>query len=110
MTRLGLKLVKAEVSQAEVLAELINQHELTIDPESTSIGLEECKEIIEGFFDPAIAAFIYTESVELPSAFYSINPDANRKRLFTDVYARPGSNLIKEALAESLKAAAAEYP
>lgn len=107
---MNFRIVKAEVSQAGVLAELINQHELTIDPESTSIGLEESQEIIEGFFDPAIAAFIYTEHNELPSAFYSVNPDATRNRLFTDVYARPGSNLIKEALIESLKAAAAEFP
>ena len=107
---MNYRIVKADVSQANVLAELINQHELTIDPESTSIGLEESKEIIEGFFDPAIAAFIYTDGVEDPSGFYSVNPDATRKRLFTDVYARPGSNLIKEALIESLKAAATEYP
>ena len=107
---MNYRIVKAEVSQAEVLAELINQHELTIDPGSTSIGVEESKEIIEGFYDPAIAAFIFTEGIEEPSAFYSVNPDATRKRLFTDVYARPGSNLIKEALIESLKAAAAEFP
>jgi mycothiol synthase len=107
---MNYRIVKAEPSQADVLAELINQHELTIDPESTAIGLEESKEIIEGFFDPALASFIYTDSIEEPSAFYSVNPDANRKRLFTDVYARPGSNLIKDALVESLKAAAAEFP
>jgi len=107
---MNYRIDKAEVSQAEVLAELINQHELTIDPDSTSIGVEESKEIIEGFYDPAIAAFIFTEGIEEPSGFYSVNPDATRKRLFTDVYARPGSNLIKEALIESLKAAAAEFP
>jgi ribosomal protein S18 acetylase RimI-like enzyme len=107
---MNYSIVKAEVSQAEVLAELINQHELTIDPGSTSIGVEESKEIIEGFYDPAIAAFIFTEGIEEPNAFYSVNPDATRKRLFTDVYARPGSNLIKEALIESLKAASAEFP
>ncbi len=104
------RIVKAEIDQAGVLAELINQHELKIDPTSTAIGVEESTEIIEGFFDPAIAAFIFTEGVEEPSAFYSINPDANRKRLFTDVYARPGSDLIKEALVESLKAAAEQFP
>ena len=104
------RIVKAEIDQAGVLAELINQHELKIDPTSTAIGAEESTEIIEGFFDPAIAAFIITEGVEEPSAFYSINPDANRKRLFTDVYARPGSDLIKEALVESLKAAAEQFP
>jgi mycothiol synthase len=107
---MNLRIAKADVSQANILAELINQHELAIDPESTSIGFEESKEIIEGFYDPAIAAFIYTDGVEDPSGFYSVNPDATRKRLFTDVYARPGSNLIKEALIESLKAAAAEFP
>jgi mycothiol synthase len=107
---MNYRIVKAEVSQAEVLAELINEHELTIDPDSTSIGVEESKEIIEGFYDPAIAAFIFSEGIEEPSAFYSVNPDATRKRLFTDVYARPGSNLIKEALIESLKAAAAKFP
>jgi ribosomal protein S18 acetylase RimI-like enzyme len=107
---MNYRIVQAEVSQANVLAELINQHELAIDPESTSIGLEESKEILEGFYDPAIAAFIYAEGIEEPSGFYSVNPDATRKRLFTDVYARPGSNLIKDALIESLKAAAAKYP
>jgi mycothiol synthase len=107
---LKYRIVKAEIDQAGVLAELINQHELKIDPTSTAIGVEESTEIIEGFFDPAIAAFIITEGVEEPSAFYSINPDANRKRLFTDVYARPGSDLIKEALVESLKAAAEQFP
>ncbi len=107
---MNYRIVKAEANQAEVLAELINQHELAIDPEATPIGLEESKEIIEGFFDPAIAAFVFSEGVEEPTAFYSVNPDATRKRLFTDVYARPGSNLIKEALVESLKAAAAEFP
>jgi GNAT superfamily N-acetyltransferase len=101
---------KAEVSQATVLADLINQHEFLVDPQATPIGSEEAQELIDGFFDPAIAAFIFTEGIAEPSAFYSVNPDATRKRLFTDVYARPGSNLIKEALIESLKAAAAEFP
>jgi mycothiol synthase len=107
---MNYRIVKAEVSQADVLAELINHHELTIEPEGTPTGIAESKEIIEGFFDPAIAAFFYTDGVEEPSAFYSVNPDANRKRLFTDVYARPGSELIKKAIIESLKAAAAEFP
>lgn len=107
---MNYRIVKAETSHAEVLAELINQHELKIDPTSTPIGVEESSEVIEGVFDPAIAAFVYTEGVEEPSAFYSVNPDATRKRVFTDVYARPGSNLIRQAIVESLKAAAAEFP
>ena len=107
---MNYRIVKAEVSQASSLAELINQHELTIDPKATPIGIEEAQELIEGFFDPALAAFIYTSENDEPSAFYSVNPDATRKRLFTDVYARPGSNLIKQTLIESLKAAASSFP
>jgi ribosomal protein S18 acetylase RimI-like enzyme len=106
---MNYRIVKAETSQAGLLAELINQHEHFMDPDATPIGIEESQELIEGFFEPAIAALIYTEGIEEPSGFYSVNPDAARKRLFTDVYARPGSNLIKEAIAESLKAAAAEH-
>jgi ribosomal protein S18 acetylase RimI-like enzyme len=107
---MNYRIVQAEVSQASSLAELINQHELTIDPKATPIGIEEAQELIEGFFDPALAAFIYTSEKDEPSAFYSVNPDSTRKRLFTDVYARPGSNLIKQTLIESLRAAATSYP
>jgi GNAT superfamily N-acetyltransferase len=107
---MNYRIVQAEVSQASSLAELINQHELTIDPKATPIGIEEAQELIEGFFDPALAAFIYTSENDEPSAFYSVNPDATRKRLFTDVYARPGSNLINQTLIESLKAAASSFP
>jgi ribosomal protein S18 acetylase RimI-like enzyme len=107
---MNYRIVQAEVSQAISLAELINQHELTIDPQATPIGSEEAQELIDGFFDPALAAFIFTSASDEPSAFYSVNPDATRKRLFTDVYARPGSNLVKETLIESLKAAAASFP
>lgn len=107
---MSYRIEKALVYQAPILAELINQHELAIDPESSSIGLEESVEILEGSFDPAIAAFMYLEDSQEPSAFYSINPDSNRTRLFTDVYARPGSGLIREALIESLRAGAAAHP
>jgi ribosomal protein S18 acetylase RimI-like enzyme len=104
------RLEKAEPSQAQLVVDLVNQHELTIDPESTPMGVEEAKELIEGFFDTALANFLLVDSTELPAGFYSISPDANRKRLFTDVYARPGSNLIKEVISQSLRHAAELYP
>jgi hypothetical protein len=48
---MNYRIVKAEPSQAGVLAELINQHELKIDPTSTPIGVEESTEVIEGVYD-----------------------------------------------------------
>jgi mycothiol synthase len=107
---LGYRLKKAKVSDASLVVDMVNQHELTIDPESTPMGVEEAKELIEGFYDKAITNFLMVDSVELPAGFYSINPDSNRKKLFTDVYARPGSDLIVEVIAQSLRHAVKVHP
>jgi mycothiol synthase len=103
---LGYKLQQATSDQAGLVVEIVNQHELTIDPESTPMGVEEAQELIEGFFDSAHCYLLIDESTEDALGFYSINPDSNRKKLFTDVYQRPGQGLIKEVIAESLKKAA----
>lgn len=107
---MGYRLQEAEVSDAQLVVDMVNQHELTIDPESTPMGVEEAKELIEGFYDKAITNFLMVDSVELPAGFYSINPDSNRKKLFSDVYARPGSNLIKEVIAQTLRHGAEVHP
>jgi ribosomal protein S18 acetylase RimI-like enzyme len=107
---LGYKLQKANNDQAELIVEIVNQHELTIDPDSTPMGVEEAQELIEGFFDSAHCYFLIDESTDDALGFYSINPDSNRKKLFTDVYERPGQSLIKVVIAESLKKAAEVHP
>jgi mycothiol synthase len=103
---LGYKLQQATSDQAGLIVEIVNQHELTIDPESTPMGVEEAQELIDGFFDSAHCYLLIDESTDGALGFYSINPDSNRKKLFTDVYQRPGQGLIKEVIAESLKKAA----
>ena len=107
---MGYKLQKANNDQAELIVEIVNQHELTIDPDSTPMGVEEAQELIEGFFDSAHCYFLIDESTDDALGFYSVNPDANRKKLFTDVYERPGKGLIKDVIAESLKKAAEVHP
>jgi ribosomal protein S18 acetylase RimI-like enzyme len=107
---LGYKLQQVTTDKAELIVEIVNQHELTIDPESTPMGLEEAQELITGFFDTAHCFFLIDESTHEALGFYSINPDANRKKLFTDVYERPGKGLIKDVIAQSLKKAAEVHP
>ncbi len=104
------KLQEASADQAALVVEIVNQHELTIDPESTPMGVEEAQELIEGFFDKAHCYFLIDQSTEDALGFYSINPDATRKKLFTDVYERPGQNLINEVITESLKKAVEVHP
>ena len=107
---MGYKLQQVTTDKAELIVEIVNQHELTIDPESTPMGLEEAQELITGFFDTAHCFFLIDESTHEALGFYSINPDANRKKLFTDVYERPGKGLIKDVIAQSLKKAAEVHP
>lgn len=107
---MAYKLQQANAEQASLIVEIVNQHELTIDPESTPMGVEEAQELIEGFFDPAHCYFLVDESTDEALGFYSVNPDANRKKLFTDVYQRPGKNMIKDVIGESLKKAAQFHP
>jgi ribosomal protein S18 acetylase RimI-like enzyme len=107
---LGYKLQQVTTDKAELIVEIVNQHELTIDPESTPMGLEEAQELITGFFDTAHCFFLIDESTQEALGFYSINPDANRKKLFTDVYERPGKGLINDVIAQSLKKAAEVHP
>jgi ribosomal protein S18 acetylase RimI-like enzyme len=96
------QLVEPGLDQAETVKQIINDHELAIDPDSTPIGLSEVRELLEGFFDSSSSAFLVNTESGLESGFYSINPDSNRKKLFTDVYARPGSNLLEAAFLESI--------
>ena len=107
---MGYKLQVASSDQAELIVEIVNQHELTIDHESTPMGVEEAQELIEGFFDSAHCYFLIDQASHEALGFYSVNPDANRKKLFTDVYERPGKGLIKDVIAESLKKAAEVHP
>ena len=107
---MAYKLQEASGDQAELIVEIVNQHELTIDPESTPMGVEEAQELIDGFFDPAHCYFLIDEATDYALGFYSVNPDANRKKFFTDVYERPGCGQIKAVIAESLKKAAEVHP
>ena len=107
---MAYKLQVASSDQAELIVEIVNEHELTIDPESTPMGVEEAQELIDGFFDPAHCYFLMDEDTNEALGFYSVNPDANRKKLFTDVYERPGRGLIEAVIAESLKKAAEVHP
>ena len=97
------RLEPASVEDAATLQQLINEHEVAIDPTTTPIGIEESTELLEGFFDPAITGFLVNPKTGSKDAFFSVNPDKTRERMFTDVYARPGSGLVRFAIEESLK-------
>jgi len=102
---MNYQLVSASKADAELIKQIINHHELAVDPDSTPIGLEEVLELLTGFFDESSSALLVDENTGVASGFYSINPDSNRSKLFTDVYARADSNLLEETFLESISKA-----
>lgn len=101
---MSYRLEKALPEHVSLLVDLINEHEQSVDPDFTPTGETDAMELLEGYFDPSIAAFLFADDSEQPIGFYSVNPDSNRNRFFTDIYARPGSEALKQVLAEALKA------
>jgi ribosomal protein S18 acetylase RimI-like enzyme len=99
---MNYQLVSASKDEAESIKQIINNHELAIDPDSTPIGLEEVLELLDGFFDASSSALLVDGDSGVASGFYSINPDSNRRRLFTDVYATAESNLLEATFLESI--------
>lgn len=106
---MSYRVEKATPEHLEILVELINQHEQSVDPGFTPTGPTDALEVIEGYFDPALPAFLYSEEPG-PIGFYSVNPDSNRKKLFTDIYARPGSGALRDVLVESFRASVKAHP
>ena len=109
---MSYRLEKALPEHVAMLVDLINQHEQSVDPDFTPTGESDAMELLAGYFDPSVAAFLFPKDLDQPVGFYSVNPDSNRNRLFTDIYSKPGSNSLKDVLVEALRAsleAAPEY-
>lgn len=100
---MSYRLEKALPEHVAMLVDLINEHEQSVDPDFTPTGESDAMELLEGYFDPSIAAFLFSDDLDKPVGFFSVNPDSNRNRFFTDIYARPGSGALKDVLIQALK-------
>lgn len=87
MTR---QFVFAEATQADADAvrDLVNRHELAVDPQAATMSDDGIAELMAGYIDQSQSWIMRVDSGAL-AGFVQLHPDANRSIFFPDVYCDP---------------------
>ena len=80
---------KATAADAKAVAELANEHELSVDPKSSLFSEQGALDFINGYIDPNVAYLVSLDGESGFSAVVNLHPDSVTGRYYTDVYARP---------------------
>lgn len=79
----------ATEADAKAIAELVNDHELSVDSKSSLMSEQGARHFISGYLDPSITHLISFNDEPGFSAVVNLHPDALKSRFFADVYANP---------------------
>ena len=79
----------ATKADAKAIAELANEHELSVDSKSSLFSEQGALDFISGYIDPSVAYLVSIGDEPAFSAVINLHPDSVTGRFYTDVYARP---------------------
>lgn len=79
----------ATAADAKAVAELANEHELSVDSKSSLFSEQGALDFIKGYIDPSDAYLVSFDDEPDFSAVINLHPDSVTGRYYTDVYARP---------------------
>ena len=79
----------ATKADAKAIAELANEHELSVDSKSSLFSEQRALDFISGYIDPSVAYLVSIGDEPAFSAVINLHPDSVTGRYYTDVYARP---------------------
>lgn len=107
-----MNLISRSASEADIaiIKEIIDSDQLSLDPKEKTIGESEIRELLRGFFEPAITRLTRSESSEVWQSFLALNPDVNRSRFYLDIYTKPGASTRPETLLLAIELARAANP
>lgn len=87
-------------SDAQLIADLVNEQEWHIDPKAVEFSLVDARELVQGWFDESETALIHVVANEPAVGTFSLQVDRARARVYCDIYLRPGiaahSQVLKE--------------
>lgn len=86
----------ATSADAESIADLINSHELSVDPDCSSMSVEGALEFMSGYMDKSITHLLSIDGESDFSAVVNLHPDQVRRRFFADIYAKPSLQNLDE--------------
>ena len=79
----------ATEADAKAIAELANEHELSIDSKSSLFGEQAALDFIAGYIDASVTYLISFDDEPGFSAVVNLHPDSVKSLYFPDIYAKP---------------------
>ena len=99
----------ATSADAKAIAELANEHELSVDSKSSLFSEQGALDFIKGYIDPSVAYLMSFDDEPGFSAVVNLHPDSVTGRYYTDVYARPHVENLEEAVLWAIELADTQH-
>jgi ribosomal protein S18 acetylase RimI-like enzyme len=100
----------ATAADAKAIAEIANEHELSIDKQSSLFSEQGALDFIAGYIDPSVTFLISFDDEPGFSALLNLHPDSVKSRYFTDIYAKPQLENLDSVVLWAIKLANSEHP
>jgi len=100
----------ATEADAKAIAEIANEHELSIDSKSSLFSEQGALEFIAGYIDSSPAYLLSLDDETGFSAVVNLHPDSVKGRYFTDIYAKPQVANLENVVLWAIELAESENP
>jgi mycothiol synthase len=100
----------ATEADAKAIAEIANEHELSIDKQSSLFSEQGALDFIAGYIDPSVTHLISFDDEPSYSAVLNLHPDSLKSRYFTDIYAKTNVENLDEVVLWAIELAKSEHP
>ncbi len=101
---------KATVADARAIADIANEHELSIDSHSTLFSEEAAIDFLNGYIDPSPTYLLTIDNQQDFSVVVNLHPDSVKRRYFTDIYAKPDVANLESVVLWAIELAESEQP
>jgi ribosomal protein S18 acetylase RimI-like enzyme len=100
----------ATAADAKAIAEIANDHELSVDSKSTLFSEQTALDFINGYIDPSVTYLLGIDDEPGFSVVVNLHPDSDRHRYHTDVYAKPWVQNLDKVVLWTIELAQSEHP
>jgi len=100
----------ATEADAKAIAEIANEHELSVDSKSTLFSEQAALDFITGYIDPSVTYLLGIDEEPGFSIVVNLHPDSVKRKYFTDIYAHPRLENLEDVVLWAIELAQSENP
>jgi len=100
----------ATESDAKAIAQIANEHELSVDSKSTMFSEQAALDFMSGYIDSSNTYLLSIDDETDFSVVVNLHPDSDRQRYHTDIYARPQVTNLDAVVLWAIELAESEHP